>query len=386
MPGGHKFEDSHATAASISVDEDPNRTSVAKWSEPMEVVRPLRFDGKLPHTTRTSASNATASHVSAAPTRLECGSATQSSTTISMHGSDTALAETTMSLATASAEENVHHVSSQSLEERLCDVVRAAVHQVTLEATAQLRATAAELQQQHAHCCSGGDTIGGQVAGWRSELQDVLEEFRNKLLKFEKSGPPPKDTKHTAATPSCWPRKASASRDSVTKQDCRQSCSPGRQKKTTEDACTDEEVRWLVSNLGLSRRRATSQEFPSRVIVNAPASVPAPAPVPPLWLEASGNIPSRRSGCSPVDESQQQPWPGLQGAPLAWQRSSVVVVPPITRSHKADPAASGKLSVSSSAGVLSAYSATPTLANNVQTRLGGSLTARQSLTSRQHVR
>jgi len=339
--------------------------------------------GAPQQTARTSASSATVSPPSARlSARRNYSNATRSTKAVStsmhvnegqMHENGEALSEPVKHLAQASVGEQMHDETCQSLEDRICNAVRAAVHQVMLEATAQMRATAAELQRQHAQCCR--DIAGGRVADWRADLKEVLEEFRNKLLKCETFGPPPNDGEKGTTTPSRWPRRASPQRDSLPKpesRDSRESSSPGRQRVATGDACTDEEIHWLVNNLALSRKRTTSEEFKSRVVVNAPESMTASS------ASVSASV-QRRSGCSPVDDSQKKSWPGIPEA-LAARRATVAAPPPLSRSQTAIPVVKSRLSISSSTPPLSAYSATPPLAGSGQ-RLGGSLqpTARQQV-------
>lgn len=396
MDAVHRFEDLHATAASISVDEDrappDQKTSAARCLHPLHMI------GAPQNTARTSASSATVSppsgRLSARPIYSNVIRSTKAMSTSTHVNEDQvrengkAVAEPVKQLAQAGVVEQMPDVTCQNLEDRICNAVRAAVHQVMLEATAQLRATAAELQRQHAQCCR--DIAGGQVADWRADLREVLEEFRNKL-KCETFGPPPNDGEKGAATPSRWPRRASPRRDSLQKpesqdsraaspqrdslpkpesRDSRESSSPERLRAATGDACTEEEIHWLVNNL--SRKRTTSEEFKSRVVVNAPESMTASS------SSVSASV-QRRSGCSPVDDSQKKSWPGIPEA-LAARRAFVAAPPPLSRSQTAIPASKGRLSLnlSSSTPPLSAFSATPPLAGQ---RLGGSLqsTARQQL-------
>lgn len=386
MAAFHRFEDLHMTAASVSVDEDPSQLdqmSAVRRPGPPASLHPLFFIGTQPQTAQTSGSSATVSPASATlSARLNCSNATRSAkaTSTGMHvnegqirGSDGALAEPALRLAKASLAEQMHDVSCQSLEDRICNAVRAAVQQVMLEATAQLRATAAELQRQHAHCCGGRDIAGCRVADWRADLQEVLEEFRNKLLKSGTLSP-----SQGVATPSRWPRKASPQRDSFPKPESRDSSVHGRQRASTGDACTEEELRWLVNNLGVSRKRTASEEFTSHVIVNPPASMPASTSVPASSEAVSASIP-RRSGCSPVDDSRKKSWPGLPET-LAARRASVAAPPPLSRSQPAIPVGKSRLGLTSNTPPLSAYSFTPPLSSGQ--RLGGSLQP----TARQHLR
>lgn len=281
----------------------------------------------------------------------------------------------------------------ESLEDRICDAVSAAIQQVMLEATAQLRATAAELQRQHASCCRPGDISGDRVEDLRVDLQELVQELRSKLLKCEKLGAPlkeehagndqehaPNNGEHAAATPSRWPRKASPQRDSLAKSESWQSTSSGQQRATPIDACTDEEVHWLVKHLSSLSKRRTSEELNPRVVVNAPAPAQAPASVP-----ASACAP-RRIGCSPVDESQhahtkQQPdWVDeSQQQSMLHLRASLAArsgspASSLSKSCTSLAAATGRVSLSSTTPSQSRFSATPPLSSSQ--RLGGSLQPR----------
>jgi len=375
------------TAASISVGEDPapcDRMSAAKGSESAVGSHPLVLvgtPGAPPQTARTSASSATISPPASAmmSARLDSGNAIRNAKAVSsskpvdvegqMCESSNASVEPAMPLGKTRIE---------SLEDRICDAVSAAIQQVMLEATAQLRATAAELQRQHASCCRPGDISGDRVEDLRVDLQELVQELRSKLLKCEKLGAPlkeehagndqehaPNNGEHAAATPSRWPRKASPQRDSLAKSESWQSTSSGQQRATPIDACTDEEVHWLVKHLSSLSKRRTSEELNPRVVVNAPAPAQAPASVP-----ASACAP-RRIGCSPVDESQQQSMLHLR-ASLAARSGSPASS--LSKSCTSLAAATGRVSLSSTTPSQSRFSATPPLSSSQ--RLGGSLQPR----------